>query len=375
MNNTTALPDQAARRAFSAQSMRETILLEGKRVHVVGAACDVAGLWGLLSEYPDSRGHYIYDPVQRYLVAWDTVAQVLATTRVFLPSQVEREKCVVSNEQHLFGIRTLQGNCYRFAPIVDEATFRRLTCYNGLPERWCAWHSGWTSAWRHALAHYPVITQTMWRRLRTGEEPEDDASLLVPQDPVPLLEQFVAYHQVTKTLRVVPATIKEANDYVRRFHRHCEPVIGAQYALAAVDAAGLVHGVALLGRPIARLLDVGAHGEMKRRIIEVRRVATDGTRNVNSMLYGAARRLAKEAGYEKIITYCLESEPGTGLLADGWKRVTVTDGKQWDHPGRPRRRKPIHDQRKYRWECELNRPRTFETIHFPMHASETGMLR
>jgi len=300
--NTHTLPDLPIRRALSAQSLQETVLLEGERVHVVGAACEVAGLWVLQSRYPDTKGRYLYDPTERYLVAWSTVADVLATTRMFLPEHVERGVQAFSGEKHLFGIRTPQGEFWRFARVVDEAMFTRLTCSNGLPEHWCAWHSGWTPAWTHALAHYSIITQGVWQRWQSGEEAEDEANRHLPQDPVPLLEQFVAYHQATKTLRVVPATIKEANDYVRRFHRHCEPVVGAQYALAVVDAAGMVHGIALLGRPIARLLDVGTHGEMKRRIIEVRRVATDGTANVPSMLYGAARWLAKEAVGERIIT-------------------------------------------------------------------------
>ena len=54
------------------------------------------------------------------------------------------------------------------------------------------------------------------------------------------------------------------------------------------------------------------------------------------MLYGACRRAAKALGYARIITYTLESEPGTSLYAAGWKRVAVTKGGSWDRPSRPR---------------------------------------
>ena len=47
-------------------------------------------------------------------------------------------------------------------------------------------------------------------------------------------------------------------------------------------------------------------------------------RNVCSFLYSRAARIAKEMGYAKIITYILESEPGTSLKAAGW--VLEADG-------------------------------------------------
>jgi len=369
--------DYAEKRVLAAQSMREQVFLQGRRVHVVGSLCEVAGLWLLLSEYPDPKGRYIYDPTVTYLVEWTAVQQVLSSTREFLPEQVTRKQNAdaSSKEQHVFGIKSERYGFLRFERLIDEATFIRLTRYNGLPQGWCAWHSGWNGSWHYVLDCYPVITRGMWRRWLTGIEPEWDPSFLLPQDPVPLMEQFVEYRQVTKTLRVVPATLTDANRYVKLFHRHCEPVIGAQYALAVTDAAGLVRGVAILGRPIARMLDVGIDGGMKRRIIEVRRVATDGTKNVNSMLYGAARRLAREAGYEKIITYILETEPGTGLLADGWICVAESGQKQWDNRSRYRERKPIHDLRKFRWECTLNTPFAFAHIRFPADPEQKYILR
>ena len=47
--------------------------------------------------------------------------------------------------------------------------------------------------------------------------------------------------------------------------------------------------------------------------------------------------MAKELGYERIITYILESEPGTSLKAVGWKEDGVTTGGAWGTPSRPRK--------------------------------------
>jgi hypothetical protein len=379
--NTLHIPPELAldtKQALSAQSMQEPVFLDNRRVHVVGSMCAVAGLRILLSVYPDPKGRYIYDPTESYLVGWETVQTVLTSTRTFQPDQVEKEvrhRSWCPTELHALGIRTKEHGILRFAPFLDHAPFVRLTRWNGLPEHWCAWHQHTTYGWPDSLQMYPVITQGMWQRLLTGAEPEWDSSFLLQQDPVPLLEAFVELHQVTKTLRIIPATITDANAYVKLYHRHCEPVMGAQYALAVADASGVIRGVAILGRPIARALDVGRDGEMKRRVLEVRRVATDGTRNVNSMLYAASARLAREAGYEKIITYTLaEEESGASLRAAGWVCVATTEPHQWDNRSRSRKHSPLYDLPKYRWECALNGSFPFERILFPTDRTWQGMI-
>jgi hypothetical protein len=84
--------------------------------------------------------------------------------------------------------------------------------------------------------------------------------------------------------------------------------------------------------------------------LEVLRVATDGTANACSMLYGAAWRAARALGWRKLITYTLVSEPGTSLRAAGWRVVGVVRGRSWDCASRPRvDRHPTLD--KQRWEA------------------------
>jgi hypothetical protein len=131
---------------------------------------------------------------------------------------------------------------------------------------------------------------------------------------------------------------------VAKVHRHHEPPQGGKFALAAWLDGQLV-GVAIVGRPVSRMLDNGLTAE-------VIRVATDGTRNACSFLYARAKRAAQAMGYRKVLTYTLEEESGASLRAVGWQRVGVAGGGSWSVPSRPRQDKhPL--QTKIRWECEL----------------------
>lgn len=125
-----------------------------------------------------------------------------------------------------------------------------------------------------------------------------------------------------------PITLKEASEFVRLNHRHHRPPQGGLFALAAVKGEQIV-GVAIIGRPVARMLQDGYTAE-------VTRLCTDGTRNACSFLYGAAWRAAKALGYRRLITYILSDEPGTSLTAAGWRLIGERGGGSWSVPSRPR---------------------------------------
>ena len=114
------------------------------------------------------------------------------------------------------------------------------------------------------------------------------------------------------SLEIRPITLRDANAYVAQHHRHNLPTNGHKWSLAVYDGDRLC-GVAIAGQPIARKLDDGL-------TIEIRRVCTDGTYNACSKLYGACARVAREMGYKRIVTYTLQSEPGTSLMASGYNR-------------------------------------------------------
>jgi hypothetical protein len=132
-------------------------------------------------------------------------------------------------------------------------------------------------------------------------------------------------------LTLHPITLKAANEYVDLVHRHHQPVTGHKFSVSVVDESGELRGVGIAGRPKSRHLD-------SQGFLEVVRIATDGSKNACSTLYGALRRAGIALGYppEKIITYTLESESGASLRASGWHLDGLTDGGSWDRVGRGR---------------------------------------
>lgn len=130
-------------------------------------------------------------------------------------------------------------------------------------------------------------------------------------------------------LKAVPLELKEAQEYIHKYHRHHEPAHRDKFRIGCVDGGELV-GVVQVGRPVSRYLDDG-------KTLEVLRLCTQGGQNVCSFLYSRAARVAKELGYTKIITYILDSENGASLKASGWKLEEYgVGGGSWNTPSRPR---------------------------------------
>jgi len=154
---------------------------------------------------------------------------------------------------------------------------------------------------------------------------------------------------MSMALTVVPMELDEANLFVAQHHRHHKPVRGHKFSLAVSDADGNVRGVAIIGRPVSRMLDNGW-------TLEVTRVATDGCKNACSALYAAAWRAARAMGYRRLVTYTLSTEPGTSLVAAGWKRIGEAGGGSWSRKERPRVDKHP-TQTKIRWEPQEVRAR------------------
>ena len=143
-------------------------------------------------------------------------------------------------------------------------------------------------------------------------------------------------------LRVVPCTISDAREFVTQHHRHHRAPVGGLFAVACADDVGAIRGVAIVGRPVARMNDDGWTAE-------VTRTATDGARNACSMLYGACWRAARALGYRRLITYTLESESGCTLIAAGWRCLGQVGGGSWSRESRPRvDRHPL--QTKIKWQ-------------------------
>lgn len=129
-------------------------------------------------------------------------------------------------------------------------------------------------------------------------------------------------------LRIVPIDLADAREFVAAHHRHHEPPIGHKFSVGVAVGDQLV---AIVGRPVSRVI------QSEGATLEVIRTATDGTRNANSMLYGACRRAAFALGYDRLITYTQGDETGSSLRAAGYRVVAQRPARPgWDTPSRPR---------------------------------------
>jgi len=141
-------------------------------------------------------------------------------------------------------------------------------------------------------------------------------------------------------LRTVPVTFAQARDFVAAWHRHHRPPVGHKYSIGVADDAGVLVGVAIFGRPIARLLGDG-------HTLPVARMCTDGTRNVCSLLYAAAWQAGRALGYRRLVTYTQAGESGATLRAAGWRVVAARP----PGPGsRPRTDHGVDGTARLRWQ-------------------------
>lgn len=154
-------------------------------------------------------------------------------------------------------------------------------------------------------------------------------------------------------LEVAPLDRATAHAYIDAHHRHHPAPIGEIFRLGCYNGVTLV-GVITVGRPVSRVLQQ-RHPDM----LEVTRVCAQGDarlkRNVCSKLYAEACKAAKRRGYRALITYTLETEPGTTLRAAGWvEEARGCGGGSWSSPSRPREDKAPTCP-KVRWRKVVNK--------------------
>ena len=146
-------------------------------------------------------------------------------------------------------------------------------------------------------------------------------------------------------LRPAPISLRAANAYVKKNHRHHKQTQGHKFSIAAMLNDEIV-GVVIIGRPVARHRDDGLTAE-------VTRLCTDGTKNVCSLLLSRAARAAAAMGYHKIGTYTLPEEGGASLRAAGWTLIGERGGGEWSVPSRSRRPATHPTGVKLLWERDL----------------------
>lgn len=129
-------------------------------------------------------------------------------------------------------------------------------------------------------------------------------------------------------MELVNVSIRRACQFVALHHRHHSKPQGAKFALG-VELNGKLVGVAIVGRPVARLFDDG-------KTAELTRLCTDGTKNACSFLYSRAKRAAHALGFTRLVTYTLPSEGGASLKAAGWVLNGKAGGGTWSRKNRNR---------------------------------------
>ena len=130
-----------------------------------------------------------------------------------------------------------------------------------------------------------------------------------------------------------------ANNFVQSHHRHSLPVVGHKFSIAALQNEKLI-GVAIIGRPVARMLDNGTR-------LEILRVCTDGTKNICSGLYSRAAKAAFAMGYKEIITYIREDEHGSSVKAAGFEIQGYTKPDTWNRKSRHRETRELIGKIRY----------------------------
>jgi hypothetical protein len=144
-------------------------------------------------------------------------------------------------------------------------------------------------------------------------------------------------------LALVPVNFSDACAFVAEHHRHHQAPQGMKFCIG-IASGEILCGVAIAGRPVARSYDDGA-------TLEVTRVATDGTPNACSALYGACWRAARALGYSRLITYTQAEESGSSLRAAGWRVVAQRAARHgWTTPSRPRESHGTDNVQRTLWE-------------------------
>lgn len=147
-------------------------------------------------------------------------------------------------------------------------------------------------------------------------------------------------------MKIVPLTLREANDFVECWHRHSARTSndGGKYAIGLHHDGQLV-GVAIVGRPVARMLQIEGAAELLRLC-----TSPAAPKGAASKLYSRAKRIWQLMGGTTIHTYTLKHESGASLRGAGvHEPAAEVKPQQWSRPSRSRDERSIYDEPKQRW--------------------------
>jgi len=155
-------------------------------------------------------------------------------------------------------------------------------------------------------------------------------------------------------LQACPMTLREANEFVKSYHRHNKPIPnnGGKFAIGCKAGESLI-GVAIVGNPLSATYMDGYTAEVLRVC-----VLPDAQKGANSFLYSRCWLAWKAMGGKRLITYTLTDESGASLRGAGWKILhqTIPNENAWQskskRDGVDRQWQPIYGQTKFCWVVE-----------------------
>jgi L-amino acid N-acyltransferase YncA len=164
-------------------------------------------------------------------------------------------------------------------------------------------------------------------------------SALSRKEAVRYIEQHYPEYTKFETMPT-PVTFRDACLFINKHHRHHVAPQGMKFVVAISNGQKII-GVLTAGRPVSRHRDNGLTLEVTRLCV------LRAYKNTCSKLYAAAGRIARELGYHSLITYTLEEEAGTSLLATGFRLMNINQGGSWNGPNRLRNDKHPVGRKKF----------------------------
>lgn len=151
---------------------------------------------------------------------------------------------------------------------------------------------------------------------------------------------------IVTELKVCPITLREAQGYITKHHRHCGPPKFHKFSVALkVEGEQDFVGVGVASTPKAR-------AQMDGETLEINRVCSDARyADVCSKLYALMIRAGRSMGYRRFISYTLPEESGTNLKAAGFHFDGMTQERAcgWSSSKRPRSTEKYPKGAKSRW--------------------------
>ncbi|MGV0830714.1 XF1762 family protein [Empedobacter brevis] len=158
---------------------------------------------------------------------------------------------------------------------------------------------------------------------------------------------------MAKILQTKPITIKEANLFISKHHRHHRPTTKncGKWAISVINKLNeQIVGVAICANPVSATYMDGYTLEITRLC-----VSEEAPLGTASFLLSNCAKIWQTMGGKKIITYTLDYESGASLKGAGWDRVAeVKPHNNWKNKskldGIERDNLVIYQHKKYRWE-------------------------